>query len=150
MNRFAILFILTALSVTPHLGDAQTISTAQPAYASALQLVTTPERYDGKLVSVIGFLGMEHEGDLLFVHEEDQKHLILSNSVRVDGTKQMFKNREQLDMKYVKLLGVFRAGDRVKDPLIVGTLTDVTSCEVWSDPKNPLSRRLLTIPGISH
>ena len=37
----------------------------QPEYASMLQLVVTPERFDGKLVSVIGFLYLGKEADEL-------------------------------------------------------------------------------------
>ena len=67
MWRISVLLILLSLCVaaTPE-GRAQ--STQQAVSVSMPQLLTTPEQFDGKLVSVIGFLTMDHEGDLLFAH----------------------------------------------------------------------------------
>jgi hypothetical protein len=95
--------------------------TQQAVSVSMLHLLTTPEQFDGKLVSVIGFLTMDHEGDLLFAHQEDAVHVILGNAVQIVGTKQMFAEREKLDMKYVKVLGTFKAGNRRRIPFYSGT-----------------------------
>jgi hypothetical protein len=113
-----------------------------------LQLIATPEQFNGKLISVIGFLTMEHEGDRLFVHQEDAVHAILNNAIQVERTKQMFADREKLDLKYVKLIGTFQARDGQKIPFFSGAIV-VKSCDLWSDPAHPISQRIREIPGVS-
>ena len=125
-------------------GRAQ--STQQAVSVSMLQLLTTPEQFDGKLVSVIGFLTMDHEGDLLFAHQEDAVHVILGNAIHIEGTKQMFAGREKLDMKYVKALGTFKASNRRRIPFYSGAIVGIRSCELWSDPAHPISQRLRELP----
>ena len=107
-----------------------------------LQLITTPEKFDRKLVSVIGFLTVEREGDKLFAHQEDALHSILENAVLVEGTKEMFRDRESLDMKYVKILGTFRSSDRKRNPFYSGSIIGVRSCEFWSDPAHPSQQKI--------
>src|SRR5947208_9935806 len=71
--------ILLSLAVA---SEAQVSTKAEPLYVSMLQLISTPEKFDGKLVSVIGYLRFELHGNLLFVHREDEENGILSNSDR--------------------------------------------------------------------
>jgi hypothetical protein len=111
-------------------------------YPSLLQLIVNPEQYEGKAISVIGFLSMGREGDLLFFHEEDGRHGILENAVQVQETEQMHRDAEKLNLKYVKLTGVFRASDRKKIPFYSGIITDVRSCDLWSDPNYPMSQKI--------
>jgi hypothetical protein len=145
---------LLALLVTVILQGFQSVDVGAPApqqilYVSVLQLIATPGQYNDKLICVIGFLKMGHEGDLLFLHEEDGKHVILENAVRVQGTEQMRKESEKLDNKYVKLTGVFQAGDRGKLPFFSGKIAEVRTCEFWSDPNNPISRKIRELPGVA-
>ena len=52
------------------------LALASPAFASdpldvgMVQLLATPEKFDGKLVRVVGFLSLEFEGVGACVHEE--------------------------------------------------------------------------------
>lgn len=112
-------------------------ATDQPLYVSMLQLITTPERFDHKLVSVVGFLTVEREGDRLFAHQEDALHSILGNAVLIEGTKEMFRDRERLQLKYVKILGTFEASGRKRNPFYSGSVVRLRSCEFWSDPAHP-------------
>ncbi len=146
MRRITILVILLFLSVaTVTKGRGQ--SAQQPSYASMLQLITTPEQFDRKLISVIGFLTMEREGDRLFAHQEDAVHAILNNAIQIEGTKRMSIDREKLDMKYVKVVGVFRASNRHRIPFFGGAIVELRSCDLWSDPAHPISQKISEIPG---
>lgn len=43
---------------------------------SVIQLISTPELFNGKDVRVIGFLHLEFEGDAVYVHRDDFDHAI--------------------------------------------------------------------------
>jgi hypothetical protein len=122
-------------------------SAQQPLFVSMLQLLTSPDKFDGKVVSVIGFLTIDHEGDRLFAHQEDAVHVILGSALEIQGTKQMLADREKIDMKYVKVLGTFQASDRRRTPFFSGAIVSVQSCEFWSDPKTPMSQVIRRQPG---
>jgi hypothetical protein len=139
MNRIpfvlALIIILTAVQRVEIRAE-----TAQKLISvSLLQLIVAPENYDGKLIGVIGFLSMGREGDLLFAHQEDERHVILGNAVQVHETKQMHQDIEKLDNKYVKITGTFHANNRERIPFFSGAVTEVRSCDLWSDPLKPLS-----------
>jgi hypothetical protein len=117
-----------------------------PMYVSVLQLITTPEKFDHKLVSLVGFLTIEREGDKLFAHQEDALNSILANAIQVEGTKEMFYDRERIDMKYVKILGTFQASDHKRIPFYSGIIVGVRSCGYWSDPAHPLQQKIRELP----
>lgn len=91
--------------------DPQAHASEQPADVSLVELLANPEHYDGKLVRCIGFLRLEFEGNALYLHREDYEHAILRNAFWVQTSRGIDKNRASLNMKYVLLEGVFRAGD---------------------------------------
>jgi hypothetical protein len=120
---------------------ALTAKNAEPLLPSLVQLIATPEKYDGKLVTVVGFLVIEHEGDSLYLHREDYENALLPNSIWVDTTKEMGKNKQSLSLKYVKITGTFKAGGDGLQQFIAGGLTKITSVEIWSDPAHPNALR---------
>ncbi len=116
---------------------------------SLVQLIATPDRFDGKAVEVKGFLEMDWEGALLYLHQADADNAMLSNAIWVRVTGQMKKDEEKLNKKYVTVRGKFHAGfkEQLGNPL--GGIPEVEKVEFWSDPANPLSQRLRQMPGRS-
>ncbi len=115
---------------------------ASPPVVSIVQLIATPEKFDGKLISVIGFLRLEHEGYLLYLGKEYYDNVVLANALWVDATEDMGKNREKLELKYVKIVGTFRAGHEKRNLFSPGGITDIKNCQFWSDPAHPLEGRI--------
>jgi hypothetical protein len=75
---------------------------------SVIQLIASPEKYHGKLVSVKGFMSLEVERRALFLHKEDCDNAVFENALWLDlppGTDRGRHNR-----KYVAVEGVFDAG----------------------------------------
>jgi hypothetical protein len=122
---------------------------SQPVKVSLVQLIATPEKFDGKLVSVQGFLDMDREGDLLYLHQSDSENVILSNAIWVRRTEQMGKDKAKLNMKYVKVTGAFRLGFKEQLGNPSNGIPEVQSVELWSDPAHPVSQRIRQIPGVS-
>jgi hypothetical protein len=141
MQRY--FFAVLVMSVMASASLAETV--AAPAGApvvSVVQLIATPEKFDGKLISVIGFLRLEHDGYLIYLGKEDYDNVVLANALWVDATEEMGKNREKLELKYVKIIGTFRAGHEKRNLFSSGGITDIKSCQFWSDPANPLENRI--------
>ena len=58
----------------------------EPTDVTLVQLIANPDRVDGKLVRVIGFLRLEFEGDVLDLHREDYENEILGHGIWVSVT----------------------------------------------------------------
>jgi hypothetical protein len=113
-----------------------------PLHVSLVQLIATPERYDGKLVSVVGFLAFSFEGDWLSLHKEDHDNDIGANSLQVDRTKQMLRDIEKLDRNYVLIVGVFRREENSVGFKSHGHIVNTEKCELWSQPSHPRNVRI--------
>ncbi len=80
----------------------------QPVGVSIINLIATPERYDGKMISVVGFLSVESEDVRLYLNQEDYQHEIGGNGIFIDANKEVTKNLESKDLHYVVLIGIFK------------------------------------------
>jgi hypothetical protein len=103
----------------------------EPINATLLQLLANPEKFDGKLIRVIGFLRLEFEGDALYFHREDYENALLGNGIWVDATPEMKKQKTGLNMNYVLLEGVFNSGDKGHMDLWSGAIQQIRRAEVW-------------------
>ena len=108
----------------------------EPGRVTLLQLLANPEKYDGKEIQIIGYLHLEFEGNGLYLHKEDYDHSI-GNMIWVDATPDMKKAIKEINDKFVIIRGVFDAKHHGHLGLFLGTLTKITRCDVWSDPKKP-------------
>jgi hypothetical protein len=145
--RAILISLVVVSSLCLRTTTGQTRPVQQPMHVSVLQLITTPDKFDGQVISVIGFLSLSREQDVLYAHQEDATHLILDNGVVVDRTEQLGRDKKSLDRKYVQIVGLFRGGGKRTMPF-VGTISSVSHCELWSDPDQPITRRLREIPGV--
>jgi hypothetical protein len=64
-------------------GSAGSISASLGNSVSIVQLIATPEKYDGKVVQVMGFLRLEFEGNAIYLHEDDYTHAIYKNGLMI-------------------------------------------------------------------
>jgi len=103
-----------------------------PQDVSIVQLLATPEKFDGKLVRVIGFLCLAFEGDAVYLHREDFDHALTQNALWVDVPE---KCDEGLSRKYVLLEGTFDAGDHGHMGLFGGAIRKITRMSPWHDGK---------------
>lgn len=116
----------------------------RPKPVSLIQLIANPEKFDGKLVAVNGFLSLgEHpefvgQQPILYMNQEDAKNLLLGNSVWVVPSDQMRRDQEKIDRMYVTLTGLFRAARTGTDSYEGGTITQVQTCTKWLDPNHPI------------
>jgi hypothetical protein len=102
-----------------------------PTNVTVVQLIVTPEKFDGKLVRVIGFLRLEFEGDVLYLHREDYENAILGDGIWVDVTPDIRKQSAILNMQYVLLEGVFSSSEHGHMDMFSGTIKQIRRAEQW-------------------
>ena len=130
MRRFASLALMVmacALSAGP---------SANPPAVSIIQLIANPEKYDRKVVTVIGFLKIRSEHPSLYLAQEDYKHS-LDNNISVEPNPEMKANARQLDENYVLLVGTFIAYAPNPVRLGAGGLRSISTAMLWSETNYP-------------
>lgn len=129
------------------------IAQERPKPISLIQLIATPEKFDGRQVTVNGFLLLGENPDfvgqqpLIYIHQEDARNLILANSVRVMPSDQMRRDREKIDHVYVTLTGTFHAARQGTDSYEGGTLAQIQACSLWSNPSRPIGESSDKVKG---
>ena len=112
------------------------ISAEESELISIIQLIVTPEKFDGKRVAVMGFLRLEFEGTAIYIHQDDYEHGIVKNGVWVSPLNGMCEKPKNLDQKYVLLEGRFDANKNGHMGLFSGSIVEITRCKSWfSSPK---------------
>ena len=129
MKLIALACVMTALLVAP-------IQAQEPTDVTLVRLIANPEKFDGKLIRVIGFLRLEFEGNVLYLHREDYENAILGDGIWVDVTPVVTKQSAALNMNYVLLEGIFSAGERGHLGMWSGTIKQVRRAQLWRAVKN--------------
>lgn len=111
----------------------QPLIAAEPLALSLVQLIANPQDYDGKLVRVIGFVRLEFEGNAIYLHQDDYKHVITKNGLWLDASGDIVQKREEFDQKYVLLEGVFNAKNTGHMGLWSGSIQKISRCKVWME-----------------
>lgn len=128
--RVFLVFIFTLLLMRPCCSVEN-----QVFPVSIYQLLANPEKYDGKEVYVIGFMHMEFEGDVIYVHREDWAHNLIQNGIALDVPKNNYSRWMKINNNYVAAQGVFSATERGHLALRAGSLTKITKLVKWQGPK---------------
>jgi hypothetical protein len=105
-----------------------------PEVVSMVQLIATPEKFDGQEILVAGFLRLEFEGNCLYLHREDYEHLISKNAIWIVRNPVINAQRNALNMHYVVLMGTFNATRKGHLSLNSGSLTDITGARLSVRP----------------
>jgi hypothetical protein len=99
---------------------------------SLVQLIATPERYDGKTVRLIGYLHLEFEGDAIYLHRDDFMIGISNNAVWIDLPKDIKPAEiKTVNDHYVICTAQFVASNHGHMGMFSGALTNVTRLEIW-------------------
>jgi hypothetical protein len=115
---------------------------------SMVQLIANPQAYDNKRVRIMGFLHLEFEGNVVYLHREDFDYVITKNALWVNIPKDM--TREQMKAVnnfYVICTGRFRAGMHGHMGLNSGEMDEVTRLEVWCPRPRSDTDSLLPAPS---
>lgn len=117
------------------------VSQAQAAGVNMIVLLSNPEKFDGKIVELRGFLSLDHQVHhapmaFLFLHEEDANNL-LGNSILVLPSEQMVSDEEKINRMYVVVTGLVQVVHGRGNSYGL-EMKDVRSCRLWSNPRRPI------------
>jgi hypothetical protein len=128
MKPLVLACVVAALVVSP-------IKAQEPADVTLIQLIANPDKFDGKLIRVIGFLRLEFEGDVLYLHREDYENAILGNGIWVSVTPAVTKQKATLNMNYVLLEGLFSSSESGYMGMWSGAIKQIRRAELWAHAK---------------
>jgi len=106
-------------------------SPQQPLQVSMLQLIATPERYEGKKIRVTAFLHLEFEGDAIYLHREDYANAIASNSIAIELTDVEVIKFKKFQNSYVLIEGQFASTARGHFGAGQGLISRIARLEGW-------------------
>ena len=96
---------------------------------SALRIVSVPWLYHGRKITVIGFLRIQFEGNVLYPSQEAAKYP-LTEDIWVDVTDEMKQRRDELNLNYVRITGTFNAMSYADTGLHAGTLEKIEKISI--------------------
>jgi hypothetical protein len=101
---------------------------------SLIKLIANPEKYDGKLVQVRGYLNLEFEGNAIYLHKEDYSKSLTDNGFWVNFSKEISekKNINDYSKKYVIIVGTFDMKSLGHMGLFGGTIKNITRLDFWN------------------
>jgi hypothetical protein len=114
-------------------GEKPGSSPQQPLAVSLVQLIATPEAFDGKYVRVQGFVRLEHEGTAIYLHREDAEHMLTKNGLWLVASDMPTEgSREaQVQDRYALIEGRFSAKKHGHRDLWSGSVEDITRMVPW-------------------
>ena len=131
--------VIIAAILFPHMSVGQEHLDV-PQSASMVELLANPAKYDGELVGVTAFLGLDPpDGSMLYLHKEDYDNGILMNAILIDVNKEIWADREKLDANYVVTVGIFRSNQRSHNRY--SAITKIRTCSLWSQIENPIRNK---------
>ncbi|MCP4268263.1 MAG: hypothetical protein GY777_22265 [Candidatus Brocadiaceae bacterium] len=117
MKKFILLIIAILLI------SSVSFAKSELNYISIINLIGSPEKYDGKPVRFTGFLFLEFEGNAIYLHKSDKDNHIYKNGLWFELSKKEYLKYHN---KYVTIEGVFNAKDKGHLGLWSGSIQKVT------------------------
>lgn len=114
-------------------GEKSGSSPKEPLAVSLLQLIATPDAFDGKYVRVQGFVRIGHEGTAVYLHREDAERMLTKNGLWLaadDAAPEGSKEAKVTD-RYALIEGRFAAKKKGHRDLWSGSIEEITRMEPW-------------------
>ncbi|MFC1855052.1 hypothetical protein ACFL2A_00735 [Thermodesulfobacteriota bacterium] len=112
MKKMVLLFIFIILSTHSSLALSEEKENNKPLDVGIINLIATPEKYDGKKVAVSGFgyfVGSEDDG--IYLTEDIMKRFIFNNAIGItayDDNEINRKLKNESHLEYTKIVGTFQ------------------------------------------
>ena len=97
-----------------------------------IQLIASPEKYNGELIRVIGVGNLEFEGNYLSLSKEDHKYGT-GNQIWIELSNKAipYDEAQEYNGKYVIVEGIFDKDDLGHLSMFHGTIKDISRYELW-------------------
>lgn len=123
-----------------------------PEDVSVIQLIANSQSYDGKRVRIIGYLHLEFEGNVIYLHREDFEFGLDKNALWIDVPKDMTRSQiSAVNDQYVICTGTFAAGMHGHMGMNSGEMSKITRLQIWADkPRSAFPKGLPPPPKPRH
>ena len=126
--RRVLIIAAVALAVAGFAGSAVAFT---PEDVSMVQLLATPEKFDGRPVHVVGYARFISGEGAVYLSDSDGMRQIDKNALALVVTdRQMQKRESRLDRQYVFVEGIFHADNKGRQELYSGTIDAVSRLEL--------------------
>jgi hypothetical protein len=102
------IFVFTTL-VSSMLAVSYAANKERVVNVSIVQLLVAPKKYEGKLVSVRGYVHLEFEGNAIYLHKDDYDHNIKANGLWVNVPQCEHPDGSTFQTGYADITGRFTA-----------------------------------------
>ena len=128
------------------------VAADEPIFTSMVQLLAHPEKYNGKLVDVSGYLHVRYEDAAIYFSKTDADFLTTQQAFWTDyreDVKLQLQSRKQhvtlpdFDCRYVSVRGIFDSRSHGHMGMFPGTIRDIsilTEEKRYYDGKRELTR----------
>jgi hypothetical protein len=101
-----------------------------PENVSLIQLISAPERFDGKFIRVVGYVRVEFEGNAIYFHQEDYAQFIPANGLWLDSPPcfKGAKHDEPFTSGYALVVGTFIANRPHELSIWSGRISHISLC----------------------
>jgi hypothetical protein len=104
VRTLGILLICATVLIAPIRAEDKPIK-----WISLIKLIATPDSYNGKVIGTEGFLCLREEQNILYLHDEDYRHLLIKNGVALILEPEQIRAMSDNNYHYVRIVGVFDA-----------------------------------------
>ncbi|MBZ4187170.1 hypothetical protein K7B09_12645 [Thermomonas sp. RSS23] len=126
-NLRAPLFALPILCGIPLSALAQEV----PDMVSLIQLIAAPEKYEGKLVALTGYVHLEFEGNGIYLHKDDYQYAMNKNGLWLDLYECNSRGGKKFTDGYAYVIGRFTSSSQGHLGMWSGELNEIKSCQSW-------------------
>ena len=131
---FTVAAVAYAQQTSPHAQFPRKLCAGCAERVSIVQLIATPEKYDGHLIAVEGYLSVEFEDFGLYLSHDDYDHLNGDNAVWVDFKPGVLKgpagmtpnDNKALQGKFVLVEGTFDANSHGHMGAFAGAIHEIS------------------------
>lgn len=134
--KFIVCALLIAVSQTQASNPKKSEPTAQ--LVRIVELLGNPDHFNGKLVTVIGYLVMSGQNvngeSSLWLDKADYQNQV-GDGMGVVPSEEMLRDSKELTGMYVRITGNVVTREWPHTRML--TLQNITECKIWSDPQHP-------------
>jgi hypothetical protein len=150
-SHFVILLLICISALACNHTDKKSftriVDTSEVHDVSLLNLIVTPEKYQGCKIRTFGYLNLEFEGNGIYLHKEDYEHGLYKNALWVEISADSVRKPEikQHIKSYVMLEGIFYREEGHMD-LFSGTIKNISRIIKWGNDAPTPKKEIIKFP----
>ena len=130
--------LLVLMFVRPGRAQKPIKSGDAPQLIRMTELLGNPDHFNGKRISVIGYLvisGQNVNADSTLSLDKEDYVNDLGNGMGVTPNAEMLRNGRELTNMYVIMTGIISTREWPRGRMLA--IGDITECKLWSNPEHP-------------